>query len=192
MPGRRQEDPRRVLQQLLRSDAEHHVLALRAIQLGDEDLEIRIERRAVEWVAIGFGELPENRVDGGLARAKRVLVAADPNGFHSGRELGTRHAGALTALLELSHEVLVAACRQPFTGMAGRSRSQALKETAARHRHGIPPSPTAGKNVWELARVNVERSIARILRCPLGECQRSIITWWSTSVEPPYLVIKCH
>jgi hypothetical protein len=137
--GGRHEDACRVLQQLLRPDAEDDVLALRAVQLGDQDLEVGVKRRAIERVAVGLGEFPEDRVDRGFAGTERVLIAADTNGFHSRREVRSP-GGTLAALLHrFSHEFLVTA-RGHEGGSVRAIHSQALKETAARHRHGIPPS----------------------------------------------------
>src|SRR5205814_3764306 len=100
-------------------------------------LEVRIERRAVERVAVGLGELAEDRVDRGLAGTERVLVAADTDGFHSRRKVGTHSRSALTALLHrLGHQLLVTASGHEGGGMRRATHSQALKETAARHRHG--------------------------------------------------------
>src|SRR6185503_17362696 len=139
--GRRREDAHPVAQDLLRADAEHDVLALGVVQLRDEDLEIRVERRAVERIAVGLGELAEDRVDRGLAWTERVLVAADTNGFHSRREIRTRRPGCL-ALLRERDFFFMAASGDEGERVRRPTYSQALKETAARHRHGLPPSAT--------------------------------------------------
>ncbi len=133
MLGRRQEDARRVLQQLLRADAEHDVLTLPGVQPGDQDFQIGIERRAVERVAVGLGEGTE-----------RVFIAADADSFHSRREIRAHAAAALAALLQhrFCHELFVATGGHEGGSMRAPTHSQALKETAARHRHGIPPSAT--------------------------------------------------
>src|SRR6516225_1154419 len=139
MLGRRQENARRILQQLLRSDAEDDVFALRGVNLRERDLEIRVERRAVEWIAVGLGKLSENRIDRHLAGAERVLVAADTDGLHSGGETGTHHASAAVAVLlhEFGHVFFVAASRQPLTRVIDVPTPDTLKETAARHRHEL-------------------------------------------------------
>jgi hypothetical protein len=90
----------------------------------------------LKGVAIRLGEFSENRVDCGLARAERVLVAADANCLHSRRKLRSVHA-ALTALLHECHVFFVAARGHEFGGVRGTTSFQTLKETAARHRHGI-------------------------------------------------------
>src|SRR6266508_1048115 len=148
MLRRRHEDASRVLQQLLRADAEHDVFALAVVYLRHEDFEIPLVRRAVERIAIGLGKLAEDRVDGRLARAKRVLVAADTNRFDSRRELWSHAAGALASALlhEFRHVCFVAARRHEFGGVRGTTQSQTLKETAARHRHEIPPSATVPRD----------------------------------------------
>jgi hypothetical protein len=140
--GRRHEDVRRVFQQLLRPDTKHHVLAFAIVQLGNEDLEVRVEWRAVERIAVGLGELPEDRVDRGFTGTERVFVAADANGFHSRREIRTRGAGGLPLLRERDLFFMTASGDEGRR-VRGPTDSQALKETAARHRHGIPPSATA-------------------------------------------------
>src|SRR5438067_120125 len=91
-------------------------------------LEIRVERRAVERIAVGFGELPEEGVDHGFAGTERILVAADPDCLDSRRKLRTIHAAAALPLLKFGHVFLVTACRHELRCMARTSDAQTLKE----------------------------------------------------------------
>ncbi len=129
--GRRQEHARGVLENFLRADAERHVLALRRVQLRDQDFQIGVERRAVERIPVGFGKLAEDRVDRGLARTERILVAADADDVNPGWRGGT-----LAPLLGFRHVFLVATRGHEFSGRMAPANSQPLKETATRYRHG--------------------------------------------------------
>jgi hypothetical protein len=142
----REEHARRILQQLLRPDAQDHVLALRGVEPRDQNLEIRVQRCAVERIPIGLGKLAEDSVDRGFPGTERVFIAADANAFHSRRKIGTHATRATLAagLLRFRHQLFVAAGGHESSGMGVLSQSQALKETAARHRHGIPPSAVRG------------------------------------------------
>src|SRR5439155_4282442 len=109
----------------------------------DQDLEVRVGRRAVEWIAIGLGEFSEDGIDRGFSGTERVLIAADADSFHSRWEVRAHAAAALAALLHrFRHHFFMTASGHERGGVRIPSHSQALKETAARHRHGIPPSAT--------------------------------------------------
>src|SRR5581483_2916635 len=135
--GRRQEHARRILQQLLRSDAEDDVLELRVVDLRDENLEVGIKRRAVERIAVGLGEFSEDRIDRVLTGTERVFVAADADGLHPRGEIRPHTSATVSALLQFGHEIFMSAGRQPLASVVNVPRSQTLKETAARHRHEL-------------------------------------------------------
>ena len=84
--GRRREGADRALQNLLRAGAEHDVLVLGPELRRDGGDEGAVGGRAVERVAAGLGELAHDRVERRLARAERVLVAADADGLDAGRQ----------------------------------------------------------------------------------------------------------
>ena len=54
-------------------------------------------RRAVEWIASGFGELVHDRVEHGLPRPERILIAADLDFLDALRRSRTRRASATLA-----------------------------------------------------------------------------------------------
>src|SRR5207249_4528375 len=84
----------------------------------------------------GLGELAEDGLDRGFAGTERILIAADADTFHSRRKIGTHAARAALAagLLRFRHQLFVTAGGHESGGVGVLSQSQALKETASRHR----------------------------------------------------------
>ncbi len=91
--GRRRERADGALQNLLRAGAEHDVLGLGPELRRDGGDERAVGGRAVERIAPGLGELAHDRVERRLARAERVLVAADADGLDAGRQRRSRRWG---------------------------------------------------------------------------------------------------
>src|SRR4029079_18901663 len=110
------------------------------------------------------GALAEDGIDRGFPGTERVFIAADANAFHSRRKIGTHAARATLAagLLRFRHQLFVAAGGHESSGVGVLSQSQALKETAARHRHGILLQLCGGRKT-EL-RVNLTDFTPRLQR----------------------------
>ena len=119
--GRRRERADRALEDLLRAGAEDDVLGLGAELRRDGGDERAVGRRAVERIASGLGELAHDRVERRLARAERILVAADADGLDARRQL--RPGGAVAALRGLRLVLLVAARGNPEPGVMTRVRN---------------------------------------------------------------------
>src|SRR5262249_15798836 len=122
--GRRQEHARRIFQDFLRPHAERHVLALPAIQLRQQDLEVCVERRAVERITVALAKLAEPRVARGLAGTGGIFIAADTDAFDSGRGRRTLlTAAALTALQRNQLDVRLVLTAARGHELSGRKRS---------------------------------------------------------------------
>src|SRR5262249_36779502 len=104
------------------------VLGLDLELRGDCGLQIAFRWCAVERIASGLGELAQDGVERRAARAERVLVAADPDLVHAGRQQRPR---ALPLRLRLGEMRFEAAGGQERTREPLTVGSRELKEPAS-------------------------------------------------------------